>query len=129
MHQRKASLWRTTSLLSLGFSLLLTGCDDRPKSLTPTSSPPAARTENDPIPTYGYEVVAIWPHDRSAFTQGLVYFNGKLLESTGLKSESTLREVDLNSGEATRKRAVPAEYFAEGLALLGGKLYQLTWQE
>jgi glutamine cyclotransferase len=77
---------------------------------------------------YTYEVVKTFPHDRMAFTQGLVFLDGKLLESTGLNGHSTLREVDLLSGQVLRQATVPERYFAEGLAVLDGKAYQLTWQ-
>jgi glutamine cyclotransferase len=56
----------------------------------------------------------------------LVYLDGKLIESTGLNGHSTLREVDLVNGRVLRQVAVPGRYFAEGLAVLGGKAYQLT---
>ena len=88
----------------------------------PVSVAPAAPVE------YTYEVVNVLPHDPGAFTQGLVYLDGKLLESTGLNGESSLRKVDLNTGRVLQQVAVPAEYFAEGLAVLGGRLFQLTWQ-
>jgi glutamine cyclotransferase len=80
------------------------------------------------IPTYTFEVVNTYPHDATAFTQGLVYLNGNLFESTGLNGRSTLREVDLRTGKVLRKVDVPQEYFAEGLTALNGKLYQLTWK-
>jgi glutamine cyclotransferase len=77
---------------------------------------------------YTYQVVNTFPHDARAFTQGLLFHDGKLLDSTGLYGQSSLREVDLATGTVLRKSAVPSQYFAEGLALLDGKLYQLTWQ-
>ena len=80
------------------------------------------------FPTYTYEVLHVWPHERSAFTQGLVFLDGKLLESTGLNGQSTLRRVDLKTGRVAQQVTVPAEYFAEGLAVLGGRAFQLTWQ-
>ena len=76
---------------------------------------------------YGYEVVATYPHDPGAFTQGLVYRDGVLFESTGLRGESTLREVRLETGEVVRQRALARQYFAEGLALWDDRLVQLTW--
>ncbi len=79
-------------------------------------------------PVFSYEVVNVWPHDTNAFTQGLVFLNGTLLESTGLNGESTLRKVDLKTGKVLKQSVIPTQYFAEGLALLGGKLFQLTWQ-
>lgn len=78
---------------------------------------------------YGYEVVAIYPHDPEAYTQGLFWHEGRLWESTGLSGHSTLREVVLETGEAVREAAVEGDYFAEGAVLLGGKIYQLTWQD
>jgi glutamine cyclotransferase len=74
------------------------------------------------------EVVQTYPHDRAAFTQGLVFDNGRLLESTGLVGQSTLREVEIATGRVIRKIDVPRPIFAEGLALVGDELIQLTWQ-
>jgi glutamine cyclotransferase len=80
------------------------------------------------IPTYGYEVVHVWPHDANAFTQGLVFHDGKLLESTGEVGHSSLRRVEIETGKVVQKIDVPVPYFAEGISLLKGKIYQLTWQ-
>ena len=74
------------------------------------------------------ELVKAYPHDRGAFTQGLVLDRGKLYESTGLVGQSSLREVELETGRVIRKVDVPAPIFAEGLALVGDRLFQLTWQ-
>ncbi len=79
-------------------------------------------------PRYGFQIVHIYPHDRGAFTQGLVVHEGKLLESTGQEGRSSLRSVDLDSGQVLTKVDIPAPYFAEGITLLNGKIYQLTWQ-
>lgn len=74
------------------------------------------------------KVVATYPHDRGAFTQGLEVFEGLVYESTGLVGRSSLRRVELASGVV--EKAVPIErYFAEGLTRVGDKLYQLTWQD
>jgi glutamine cyclotransferase len=73
-------------------------------------------------------VVATWPHDRGAFTQGLVFRNGSFLESTGLNGQSTLREAEVKTGQVLKKVPVPSQFFAEGLAVLGDQAYQLTWQ-
>ena len=85
-------------------------------------------TRVSPSPTYGYEIVHTYPHDPQAYTQGLVFKNGELLESTGRNGQSTLRRVDLETGKVLNRVAVPEEYFAEGIALLNEKIYQLTWQ-
>ena len=76
----------------------------------------------------GYKIVATFPHDTTAFTQGLVFADGELYESTGLEGESTLRRVDLTTGKTLQRIEIPAKYFAEGLALVGDELLQLTWQ-
>jgi glutamine cyclotransferase len=77
---------------------------------------------------YTYEVVATLPHDPGAFTQGLQFRDGTFFESTGLNGRSSLRAVDAATGRVLRQVTVPAEYFAEGLAIIGAKAYQLTWQ-
>jgi glutamine cyclotransferase len=81
-----------------------------------------------PVPIYGYEVVHVFPHDPDAFTQGLVFLEGNLLESTGEVGYSSLRRVEMDTGKVLQRVDVPAPYFAEGITLLKGKIYQLTWQ-
>jgi len=75
-----------------------------------------------------YRVVRSYPHDRQAFTQGLIYLDGHLYESTGLEGRSSLRMVDLETGRILAFKDVPAQYFAEGLTNWGSTLIQLTWQ-
>lgn len=75
------------------------------------------------------QVIQTYPHDRNAFTQGLVLTNGKLFESTGLEGRSSLREVEIATGRVVRSIDIAAPIFAEGLALSGNKLYQLTWKQ
>lgn len=81
------------------------------------------------VATYGYEVVHVFPHDPGAYTQGLLVHDGKLLESTGQVGHSSLRRVELESGKVLQKVDVPPPSFAEGITLLKGKIYQLTWQD
>lgn len=76
----------------------------------------------------GYEVVAVYPHDQQAFTQGLVFYQGYLYESTGLKGQSSLRKVDLQTGEVLKRYNLSSAYFAEGIAVVGDRLVQLTWK-
>jgi glutamine cyclotransferase len=76
----------------------------------------------------GYRVIHAYPHDPQAFTQGLVYVDGRLYESTGLNGQSTLREEDLETGRVLKEVSVPSQYFAEGLTNWGGTLIQLTWK-
>jgi glutaminyl-peptide cyclotransferase len=75
------------------------------------------------------QVLSIRPHDPEAYTQGLVWHAGALYESAGQYGVSTLRQVDPETGEVRRRVALGREYFAEGLALVGDHLLQLTWQE
>ena len=79
-------------------------------------------------PVYGYRVVDEYPHDPDAFTQGLVYLDGLLYEGTGLLGQSTLREVDLETGQVLRSRPLDPEHFGEGIAVLDDRVYQLTWR-
>lgn len=109
----------------LGLCLLFSQCKPASSSADPPTPPPSP--ENAPAPKYGYQVVNIWAHDPYAFTQGLVFFEGKLFESTGEEGRSSLRRVDLETGRVLKKVDVPPPYFAEGIALLNGKIYQLTW--
>jgi Glutamine cyclotransferase len=74
-------------------------------------------------------VLAKYPHDPAAFTQGLLYADGLFYESAGLYGQSTLRKVEPETGAVLLEKRLDAQYFAEGLALLEGKLYQLTWKE
>lgn len=92
----------------------------------PSPSPSPAPRWPQPLT---YTVTASYPHDRDAFTQGLIYSQGRLFESTGLRGRSSIREVDLASGQVLRLREVPPPYFAEGLAMVHDELVQITWQE
>jgi glutaminyl-peptide cyclotransferase len=76
----------------------------------------------------GYRVVNTYPHDPRAYTQGLIYIDGHLYESTGLNGRSSLRMDDLTTGRVLQSAPVPSQYFAEGLAPWGSTLVQLTWQ-
>jgi glutaminyl-peptide cyclotransferase len=76
----------------------------------------------------GYQIIHVYPHDAHAFTQGLIYIDGHLYESTGLHGRSSLRMVDLSSGKVLQKYDLPSEYFGEGLTDWGSTLIQLTWQ-
>lgn len=97
-------------------------------SLTADGSGPILAPQRRSAPVQGYTLVQSYPHDPDAFTQGLVYADGEFLESTGLYGESTLRRVEIATGKVLQHRVVDAKYFAEGLALVGGVLLQLTWQ-
>jgi len=75
-----------------------------------------------------YQIIHVYPHDPKAFTQGLIYIDGHLYESTGLYGKSSLRMVDLNTGRVLQKYDLPAQYFGEGLTDWGSTLIQLTWR-
>jgi glutamine cyclotransferase len=100
-------------------------CNGANNNTSNVSSVPAP---NPPVASYGYQIVNIYPHDSNAFTQGLILVDGKLLESTGQEGSSSLRSVELATGKILKKVDVPSPYFAEGITVLNGKVYQLTWQ-
>jgi glutaminyl-peptide cyclotransferase len=81
-----------------------------------------------PAPVWGYRVVNEYPHDPGAFTQGLAYAAGALYEGTGRKGKSTLRRVELATGRVRRARALAPRHFGEGVAVVGDRVYQLTWR-
>lgn len=73
------------------------------------------------------QIVETYPHDPNAYTQGLFYENGFLYEGTGKKGRSSLRKVELETGELVNSHSLPNEYFGEGIAAINGKIIQLTW--
>jgi glutaminyl-peptide cyclotransferase len=80
------------------------------------------------VPTQSVEIVRSYPHDPDAFTQGLLYHQGFLYESTGLYGRSTLRKVEIESGRVIQSIPLSPALFGEGLALWDGRLIQLSWQ-
>ena len=80
------------------------------------------------LPTYDFKVVRSYPHDTQAFTEGLLYRDGFLYESTGLNGKSSIRKVDLASGKVLQSKDIPPQYFGEGLTVWGDTLVGLTWQ-
>ncbi len=78
-------------------------------------------------PIWRHEVVRSFPHDPGAFTQGLLFRDGFLYESTGRNGESSLRKVEIETGKVVQRLGVGRQYFAEGLAAWGSQLVQLTW--
>jgi glutamine cyclotransferase len=92
-----------------------------------TQTPEAATSQE--VPTYSYKIKHSWPHDRRAYTQGLIFLDGMLWESTGQYGASSLRKVELKTGKVIKKISIPATYFAEGMTVFQNKVFQLTWQE
>lgn len=78
-------------------------------------------------PVFGFEIIHEYPHDRDAFTQGLIFLDNYFYESTGIEGESSLRKVEVETGRVVRRHDVPRPYFAEGLTEWGYHLIQLTY--
>lgn len=117
--------------------LFLAACDtNSPKSnsnlvAAGNNNGTAANTitkSNENTPVYTYEVVNTFRHDDDAFTEGLIFSNGFLYESTGQTGDSTLRKVDLQSGKVVQKYKLKDDIFGEGMTALNGKIYQVSWQ-
>ncbi len=104
-------------LISLGVYVVL--------SSQPSNGSQSDQTE--PI-NYTYKVLNTYPHDINSFTEGLVYQDGFLYESTGLNGNSTLRREELETGKALQLYSLPSQYFGEGITIYGDKIVQLTWQ-
>lgn len=92
------------------------------------AAPVESRIEAPRPARYGYEIVATYPHDPAAFTQGLQYIDGVLLESTG-REHSGVRRVRLEDGEVTDRRELGGRYFGEGLTVVGDRMLSLTWTD
>src|SRR5215475_13607723 len=113
--------WTAVVVMCIGGAILLlldlTG--------TPTLKP-AVPLSSEPAPVRKFEVVAEYPHDPQALTQGLIYTDGFLYESTGLQGQSALRKVELKTGRVIQQRAVDTRFVGEGLTEWRGQLIQLT---
>jgi glutamine cyclotransferase len=83
---------------------------------------------NVSVPIHTYRVVKTYPHDKNAFTQGLVFDNGYLYEGTGLHGASSLRKVDLQTGRVVKIRNLKPQFFGEGITVFGNRIIQLTYQ-
>jgi glutamine cyclotransferase len=103
-----------TGAVLVFYCLSLQGC------LTPANS--------DVTPIYSYNIVNTYPHDADAFTQGLVFEDGVLYEGTGVWGQSTLRRVELETGDILQIRELSDEFFGEGITIDGDRIIQLTWQ-
>ena len=90
--------------------------------------PESQDSSNDVIPIYSYNIVNTYPHDRSAFTQGLVFEDGVLYEGTGGFGNSTLRRVELETGDILQINELSAQFFGEGITIYENKIIQLTWK-
>ena len=113
-------------------AILLVACNNSSKPDTPATNPD--NTADNTPPTLDYNIVKAYPHDTSAYTEGLLFHDGKLYESTGTEPEmpadrrSMFGPVDLSTGKITPKVELDRnKYFGEGIVFLNGKVYQLTY--
>jgi len=116
MMNRFFKIFFINTLILLG--LLCIGCC--------STSEPSINT--NVIPVYTYQVFNTYPHDQSAFTEGLVFEDGVLYEGTGLYEYSNLRRVELETGKLLQVRELPNQYFGEGITIYKNKIIQLTWK-
>jgi glutaminyl-peptide cyclotransferase len=114
---------RRLSLIPL-IQILLISCGCQPGVVADNST----YRPTEGVPKQGYEITNTWPHDTEAYTQGLIFHEGNLLEGTGQRGKSSLRRVELETGKILKSISVPEPYFAEGITVFKGKIYQLTWQ-
>lgn len=111
------------------------GAGARGGRLATTGEPTAVQATSAESPArqfpvqYTYKVKAVYPHDTRSYTQGLYWSDGYLWEGTGQYGESALKKVELESGRVVESKPLGADYFGEGIALLDGRIYQLTWLE
>ena len=142
---------RLLTIIVVLITMLTTACQSQPTptlstptpfpatetAVSPTSPPPTEvaypvpdtpeSTQSTPA-NYTYEIINSYPHDPAAFTQGLIYLDGILYEGTGRYGQSSLREVDLETGNVNTISTIPEQYFGEGITIFDDKIYQLTWQ-
>jgi glutaminyl-peptide cyclotransferase len=114
-------------IFTVAMALACSGGTNNAKPNASVNSTPAVKSGT--VPIYGYEVVNSYPHDPKAFTEGLFYHDGFLYESTGEEGRSSLRKIELTTGKIVQKWDNPREDFGEGIAMIGDKIYQLTWQQ
>lgn len=105
--------------------VLMLACNDTKEESTSDNTTAAIPTPAN----IGYNIVKVYPHDITSYTQGLIWFNNTLYEGTGLEGESRLMKIDIETGKSTQKIDIPSEYFGEGITILNDKIYQLTWED
>ncbi|HYH15516.1 MAG TPA: glutaminyl-peptide cyclotransferase [Flavisolibacter sp.] len=116
---------RFLSFYLIASALILSNCSDNAGA--PIDESPAENRSS--VAALSYSVVATYPHDTSSFTQGLEFYNGLLLESTGNWKSSRLMQVDLKTGKAIKSIPLRDSLFGEGITVLNDTIYQLTWQD
>ncbi len=127
-HARDHRWAHVSGALTLGFGLvLLFGGFDLGVSNAEAGPEPALAEAG--VERLRVEVIAVYPHDSQAFTQGLLWHEGQLFESTGGYGSSTLRRVEIEDGRVLQRVPLPRDLFGEGLARVEDRLIQLTWQQ
>ena len=121
--------WHIMTIVSAFLLIACSSSDPTDRHNTTVKAPEINDGADIGIPRYTYNIVDTYPHDPEAFTQGLVYSNGFLFESTGLHGQSSLRKVELTTGRVLKRHNLDQEYFAEGLALVNDRLFQLTFRQ
>ena len=114
----------------VGIGLFVIACNNTDSSNNATSSNDAAGNTAiaAPIPL-NYAIQKVYPHDTSAYTQGLLWYNNRLIEGTGLRGKSVLYQMDDQLKPFGKKINLELPYFGEGITVFDGKIYQLTWEE
>ncbi len=121
------------AIVSFSFTLLVFVLISRPilyaqnPNTVLTSRQPSTCLKAEDIPVYTFKIVNVYPHDKNAFTQGLVFDEGVLYEGTGLRGQSSLRRVELETGNILQILRLPDQYFGEGVTVFNGRIIQLTW--
>lgn len=116
---------KAITVLTILTLCIMMGCKDSPSnkyadvSSVNMVSPPA---------NINYNIMAVHPHDTTSFTEGLQWINDTLYEGTGLEGESKLMRVNINNGKAVKSVSIDSSLFGEGITVLNGKIYQLTWE-
>jgi glutamine cyclotransferase len=116
-----------TKDLKLGYRII-TAIVDHDNQIDTLTINIVLKSDTEPA-AFNYTIIKAFPHDTSAYTEGLSYVDGKLLESTGEKGRSLLKWVDLNSGKTLQQTKLDPQYFGEGSLKIGNKIIMLTWQE
>ena len=141
---RRAFRRSLVALASLALAVACDGSDGSdsasgavlPPGMSPTPPPPQSNADLAPpavpfaatTPRWRARPVESWPHDAQAYTQGLLLDGGRLYESTGIEGASSLRRVDLRTGRVLQRYQLGAQHFGEGIALLDGRIWMLTWK-
>lgn len=116
--------------LAVYLSLFVIACNNTNNTDTNASSNDAAENTAIAAPiALNYSIQKVYNHDTSAYTQGLEWYNNKLIEGTGLRGESVLYQMDDQLKSIGKKVQLEAPYFGEGITVYDGKIYQLTWEE